>query len=165
MTRKAMLLASSLALLAPSIAFAADAAGEKAEASAPAKVERFGAPLPGGEALPLAEILRNPDGFAGKEVQVEGLVRAACTKKGCWMELAAPDGKGQGCRVTFKDYGFFVPKDAAGATARLAGVVQVKHLSKEQVDHYLSEGASFEVREDGTASEIRIVATGVELRR
>ena len=123
------------------------------------------APLGTGETLPLAKVLAAPDEYAGKPVRVEGVVRSACTKKGCWMELASADAEGPGCRVTFKDYGFFVPLDSAGANARLEGLVQVKTLAKREVDHLEAEGAKFAKAEDGTAKEIRIVATGVELRR
>ena len=98
---------------------------------------------------------------------VEGLVRRACSAKGCWLEIAtsaAPDAPG--CRVTFKDYGFFVPTDSAGTTARVQGVVQVTKVGSHHVEHLEGEGATFKDKEsDGTATELRVVATGVELRR
>ena len=83
------------------------------------------------------------------------------------MELApSSEAKTQGCRVTFKDYGFFVPKDSAGATARLEGVVAIKVIPKDQIAHYESEGAHFAAKAaDGSAREITIVASGVELTR
>lgn len=162
-----------LAILAFSLPFAAAAspkgatgsAAAPAVAAASAKAETFGAPVSAGEVLPLAKVLADPDAYAGKSVRLSGLVRAACTKKGCWMELSAPDGKGPGARVKFKDYGFFVPKDSAGASAKLEGTVQVTTLSAAQVAHYESEGGSFAKGKDGTAREIQIVATGVELTR
>jgi len=160
MTRSVTLLLSLTMLALPSLAPA-----ENAPTETPRKAESFGAPLAAGEALPLAKVLEAPDQYAGKTVRVEGKVRSACTKKGCWMELAAPDGTGPGCRVTFKDYGFFVPRDSAGASARLEGTVQVKTLASREVDHLEAEGAKFAKAADGTAKEIRIVATGVELRR
>lgn len=71
----------------------------------------------------------------------------------------------RGIRVTFKDYGFFVPLDSKGMKARAEGVVEVKNLSKDEVDHLESEGAKISRRDDGTAYEISFVASGVELRR
>ena len=69
----------------------------------------------------------SPDKFADKTVLVEGNVRQACTRKGCWMELSeGPGAAAPGCRVTFKDYGFFVPTDSAGAKATVEGSVKVK---------------------------------------
>jgi hypothetical protein len=68
-------------------------------------------------------------------------------------------------RVTFKDYGFFVPVDSAGASARVEGVVQVKELSEATAKHYESEGAIVPRGSDGKPREVQLVATGVELRR
>jgi hypothetical protein len=43
--------------------------------------------------------------------------------------------------------------------------VEVDTLSASAVRHYEEEGAKFVKAPDGTAREIRIVATGVELTR
>jgi len=67
--------------------------------------------------------------------------------------------------VTFKDYGFFVPTDSKGMQARAEGVVKVKTLSKEEVDHLEGEGAKLNRGADGTAKEVTFVASGVELRK
>lgn len=127
-----------------------------------------------GEALPkdlpvleLEEVLKNPKKYSGKTALLSGHVRQACTKKGCWMELSSStDAKAKSCRVKFKDYGFFVPLDSAGSVARLAATASIKVVSKEHVDHYEAEGGSFaDKNPDGTANEIQLVATGVELTR
>ncbi len=128
----------------------------------------YGAPLDSKQgAIAVAEVIANPEPHKGKTVTLQGHVRKACTRKGCWMELAdsLADGK-PGCRVTFKDYGFFVPLDSAGATARVQGVVEIDTLSAAAVRHYEEEGAVFVGKKpDGTAPEVRLVATGVELTR
>lgn len=121
-----------------------------------------GEPLKGAPAVKLADLLAKPQD--GKTVQVEGQVRRACERKGCWMELAT-DAKGPGVRVTFKDYGFFVPLDAAGSQAKVEGVVKVAELSEERAKHYESEGAIVPRGADGKPREVQLVATGVELRR
>lgn len=83
------------------------------------------------------------------------------------MEIS--DGSGSespGCRVTFKDYGFFVPLDSAGSKARVQGTVQVRVVPGPEVQHMETEGAKFAGKQpDGTAREVRMVATGVELWR
>ncbi len=112
----------------------------------------------------LTSLLKDPTGQDGKSVSVEGKVRKACEKKGCWMELAG-DEKGPGVRVTFKDYGFFVPLDSAGRTARVEGVVSVKTLTDEMAKHYEAEGATVPRGKDGKAREVQLVASGVELRK
>jgi hypothetical protein len=111
-----------------------------------------------------AALLAKPQPHDGKTVRVEGQVRKACQKKGCWMELATGD-KGAGVRVTFKDYGFFVPVDAAGSQARVEGVVKVSELSEAMASHYEGEGAIVPRGADGKPREVQLVATGVELRR
>jgi hypothetical protein len=112
-------------------------------------------------------LLGAPDRFGGQTVVVEGHVRRACTRKGCWMELAeTSDKNAPGCRVTFKDYGFFVPKDAAGSRARVEASVELARLEPAHVAHLEREGAHFSAKDsDGGAREVRLVANGVELWR
>lgn len=125
----------------------------------------YGEKLGEGKVIPLEKVLQSPEAYAGKQIVVTGYVRKACKKKGCWMEMGASANKSQqGCRITFKNYGFFVPKDSAGATAKLEGTIEIKKLDKAAVDHLESDGATFTKKAaDGTAHEVRIVATGVEL--
>jgi len=114
----------------------------------------------------LAMVLKAPGDYDGKTVALEGTVRRACERKGCWMELAtAATEKGPGVRVTFKDYGFFVPVDSAGRSAKVEGVVKVAELSDERAKHYESEGATVPRGKDGKPREIQLVASGVELRK
>jgi hypothetical protein len=40
-------------------------------------------------------------------VKVQGTILSSCPKKGCWMQVRVETDTLQ---VTFKDYGFFVPK-------------------------------------------------------
>jgi Domain of unknown function (DUF4920) len=140
----------------------AQAARQAAGASAlkPGAVLVRGDPLPKNQTpLALSAVLSKPED--GKKVLVEGVVRRACSQMGCWMELAPAEG-GQGVRVTFKDYGFFVPTDAAGAKARVAGSLKISELSAAQAEHLRAEGGSMPA---GAQREVRLVATGVELRR
>jgi hypothetical protein len=134
-------------------------------ASSPAKA--FGAPLSAGPQLALRDVLASPERFRDQVITVEGHVRSACTRRGCWMEMAeSADPKLPGCRVTFKDYGFFVPTDSAGARAKVQGTLGVNTLPPERVAHLESEGGQFPRKNaDGSVDELRLIATGVELRR
>ncbi len=143
---------------------AASQAAAPPEAPPRGPVGRHGAPLGGAPAVPLASLLANPGPHVGKTVTLEGPVRQACTRKGCWMEIASA-AKGPGVRVRFKDYGFFVPTDAAGSVARVEGEVKVAELSEEWAAHWASEGAQIPRGADGKPREVQLVATGVELRR
>lgn len=114
----------------------------------------------------LDALLKAPEQHDGKTVALEGTARKVCKKKGCWMELAtANDEKAQGVRVTFKDYGFFVPMDAAGAQVKLEGVVKVAELSDANAKHLEAEGANVPRGKDGKPREVQLIASGVELRR
>lgn len=124
----------------------------------------YGEPLGETPLTPLNQIMASPSSYQGKMVKVTGKVRRACSAKGCWMEVSEDDKPG--CRVTFKDYGFFVPTDSAGSTATVEGNVVLKKVKASHVEHLEGEGATFkEKNPDGTANEVRLVATGVELVR
>jgi Domain of unknown function (DUF4920) len=170
------LAALACAVLAPAPSASAPATDQKtATSSAQAadqgtstsRVERFGAAITESKHQGLAEVLAEPAAYEGKTVLVEGHVRRACTRKGCWMELASSaDPEATGCRVTFKDYGFFVPTDSAGSRALVEARVQVETLDANHVAHLEEEGAKFPDKQaDGTAREVHLVATGVELTR
>jgi hypothetical protein len=128
-----------------------------------AKVIKRGAPLSKAKPVALATVLAAPHEYMKEPVIVEGVIDQACTAKGCWMQLAPAAGK-PGVRVTFKDYGFFIPLNARGMQARAEGMATVKTLSKEEVDHLTGEGATLIRNADGTAEEVSFVANGVELR-
>jgi hypothetical protein len=114
--------------------------------------------------ISLADVLVAPDKFAGKTLKTRGVVARACQKKGCWMELQ-PEGESKGVRVTFKDYGFFVPTDSMGAKAVVEGIVEIKKLSEQDAQHLASEGAKITRNEAGEAVEIAMVASAVELEK
>lgn len=130
-----------------------------------ADVVKRGAPLSNAKAVPLADVLAAPADYEKTPVLVEGVIENVCEMKGCWMQIAPAAGKA-GMRVTFKDYGFFVPTDSKGMKARAEGVAKVKTLSKAEADHLEHEdGAKLTRNADGTAKEISFVANGVELTK
>ena len=140
---------------------------ETAAAAAPSKEPLHrGESFKGAPTAKLAEVLAAPESFAGKAVTVEGTVKKACSNKGCWMELAdAADAKAASVRVTFKNYGFFVPVDSAGSTAKVEGELKIAELSEAKAKHWQSEGATIPRGKDGKPREVQLVATAVELRR
>jgi hypothetical protein len=137
------------------------------EAPTAKKAERFGQPITASESATLSAVLASAEQYRDRTVIMEGLVRRACSRKGCWMELASSADKASpGCRVTFKDYGFFVPTDSAGARAKVQGAVLIHKVEPQWVAHMEEEGAHFASKNaDGSANEVRLVATGVELTR
>jgi hypothetical protein len=142
------------------------AAIASARAEHPAS-KSFGAPITPAPELQLADVLKAPEQYRDQTITVEGHVRSACTRRGCWMEVAeSADPAQPGCRVTFKDYGFFVPTDSAGSRAKVQGTFGVNTLPAERVAHLESEGGQFPHKNvDGSVNELRLVASGVELWR
>jgi hypothetical protein len=129
----------------------------------------YGAPLVplAGSERELAALVANPDKFANTAVTVSGVVRQVCQRRGCWLELAAntsPDAVG--CRVVSEHHAFFVPRDATGSRARVQGKLEVSTIPAAQVAHMEAEGGHFTAKQpDGSAREVAIVASGVELAR
>ncbi len=150
-------------LLALFVLAAACSAPPPAKPAVPAA--SYGQPLNKVAPVELVKVLDQPEKYDGQTVLTSGQVRAACTNKGCWMELApSMDKAAPGCRVTFKDYGFFVPTTSAGKRARVEAKVAVKTISADEVAHMEGEGATMKNKQpDGSAKEIRLIATGVEL--
>ncbi len=66
-----------------------------------------------------------------------GKIDAVCQKKGCWMELKNNDGTTM--RVTFKDYGFFMPKDCSGKTAIVDGIAKIEVTSIADLQEYAKD--------------------------
>lgn len=121
-----------------------------------------GAPFKLDEQMTMDELTKDPKAYAGKTVKVSGKIATVCKKKGCWLTLAGMD-KTSRARITMKDYGFFVPRDSKGHAAIVEGKVEVKTLSEAERKH-LADDAGKKVSEI-PENELRIVATGVEVRK
>ncbi|MCB0503529.1 MAG: DUF4920 domain-containing protein [Bacteroidetes bacterium] len=96
---------------------------------------------------------------------VEGVIKDVCQVKGCWMTLVAADGLD--VRVTFKDYGFFVPKDISGKSVVVKGVGKIVTTSVEDQRHYAEdEGQSEEeiAKITEPLTEYTFVAEGVKIK-
>lgn len=89
-------------------------------------------------------------------------ITEVCAKKGCWMTLDL--GNEQTMHVTFKDYGFFVPKDAAGKMATITGFAKIDTLDVATLKHY-AEDANASQEEIDAITEPEVTysfeATGV----
>jgi hypothetical protein len=133
-------------------------------ATSPDTVIRRGEPLPDRAALPLGVVLQDVESYAkqNEPVFISGVVERNCTAKGCWMQVAPAPGE-KGVRVTFKDYGFFIPLNSKGMKVKAVGTIVTKHHDKDHVDHLEAEGAALQRNADGSATEITLVASGVEL--
>ena len=90
---------------------------------------------------------------AGDTIQakVSASINEVCSKKGCWMKLDL--GNDEEIRVTFKDYGFFMPLNAEGDVI-INGKAFVTETSVEELRHYAEDaGKSKEEIEAITETE------------
>lgn len=69
-------------------------------------------------------------------------IEEVCQKKGCWMKLTLPEESN--VRVTFKDYGFFMPKDVAGQEAMVSGWAHKEETSIDDLKHYAEDAGKTE---------------------
>ncbi|MFO0578533.1 MAG: DUF4920 domain-containing protein [Polyangia bacterium] len=146
-----------------------EAAAAPTAAAAPAATApgKFGAALSAAPALPCQTVLADAGKYDDKDVKLTGRVSGVCAKKGCWMSLTTNEPGAPSVRVTFKDYGFFVPTDSMGKTAVVEGRFKVKTLSVAEAQHYADDatkaGQPAPRKVTEPQREYSIVATGVEM--
>ncbi|HAD97821.1 MAG TPA: DUF4920 domain-containing protein [Cryomorphaceae bacterium] len=122
----------------------------------------YGDSINDANAIPASELMGKLAGQDSMPVKVKGQINESCKMKGCWMSMDL--GNGKEMRVTFKDYGFFVPTNLDGETAIIEGYASMDTTSVEDLKHYAQDaGKSEEEIAAITAPEIGVnyVATGV----
>ena len=127
-----------------------------------ASYETYGSKLPeSGDALSLTDLMKDKQKYLDKELLVETRIAKVCQKKGCFF--VATEGP-LTARVTFKDYGFFIPTDSGGKDVVLSGTFSRKSVSTEQAEHY-SADLGEKVAAAPEKFEYSIVATAVRIPR
>ncbi|MFN3530775.1 MAG: DUF4920 domain-containing protein [Bacteroidia bacterium] len=129
------------------------------------EIEYYGEEISEEGAISATELLAIMGEDNEKEVKLVATIEECCQKKGCWMKVDLGDGKTM--RVTFKDYGFFVPMDAAGRQVVMDGVASMEETSVEALRHYAEDaGKSAEEIEAITEARRELVfeARGVILK-
>jgi len=98
------------------------------------------------------------------EVQLRATVTSVCQVKGCWMQLELANG--EEARVTFKDYGFFVPTELVGKQVVVNGIARIDTISEKDQKHYAEDAGKSpeEIRNiKGSLKTYSLVADGVVL--
>ena len=98
------------------------------------------------------------------ELIVQGKVIATCQNSGCWMHLTS--SQDEILMVTFKDYGFFVPKKMTGKTVLIKGVGTKKITSVDELRHYAQDAGKPKNEIDAITepeATYTFVATGVKM--
>lgn len=76
------------------------------------------------------------------EVKLEAKIVTCCKKKGCWMDVDLENGTTM--KVRFKDYEFFVPKDADGRMAVIEGKAKLETVDVATLKHYAEDAGKSE---------------------
>ncbi|HEX5001941.1 MAG TPA: DUF4920 domain-containing protein [Bacteroidia bacterium] len=116
-------------------------------------------------AIPVTELAKKMDGQNELAIKVEGVVLEVCQVKGCWMTLDL--GNGEKMRVTFKDYGFFMPKNISGKTVVIEGIASLSTTSVEELKHYAEDAGKTKAEIDKITApkkEMTFEAAGVIVR-
>lgn len=71
------------------------------------------------------------------DVKFHSTINNVCQKKGCWMTLDLEGDKQ--AFVKFKDYGFFVPKNAQDKDVVVNGKAFVSVVSVDELKHYAKD--------------------------
>ncbi len=71
------------------------------------------------------------------EVKVASTIVDVCQKKGCWMNLDL--GSGKTALVRFKDYGFFVPKNASKSEVIVHGKAYIEVTPISDLKEYAKD--------------------------
>jgi hypothetical protein len=124
--------------------------------------QSFGAEMPiNGAAVTLKQAIDQLDSSNESMIKIQGQITEVCQAKGCWMILVDGDTY---ARVTFEDYGFFVPIETSMQRSVVYGVLTETVLTGEQADHYAKDaGSQSTLALKGEVKEYSIVARAVQL--
>lgn len=75
-------------------------------------------------------------------VQYKAEINSVCQKKGCWVRLKLDEEEES--FIKFKDYAFFLPKDAAGREAVVQGKAYLKEVSVDNLKHFAEDAGQSE---------------------
>jgi hypothetical protein len=129
-------------------------------------LQYFGDSITQEGAIAADQLAMQMNGKDSMKVKLTGKIEEVCQKKGCWMTMNI--GNDQTMQVRFKDYGFFVPKDASGKTVVMEGFAFTDTVPVAELKHYAEDGGkSKEEIEKITEPEISIAfeANGVIIKK
>lgn len=98
--------------------------------------------------------------------QLVGNINEVCQAMGCWMKVNLANN--DEVFVKFKDYGFFVPKDASGRQVVMNGKAFIEELSVQDQRHYASDKGATEAeifKITKPKKTLRFEADGVAIKK
>ena len=122
----------------------------------------YGAAISAKGAFPAGKLPKKLNKEESVDATIKGEIIEVCQSKGCWMTIDM--GNEEQLRVKFKDYGFFVPKGAAGKTAIIKGVANKEVVSVDEQKHLAKDAGKSESEINAITNpnqEYTFVAEGV----
>ena len=113
----------------------------------------------------LLDFYESLDGNSQEKVQFRAEVSSVCQVKGCWMVVDLLND--EEVRISFKDYGFFVPTDIEGKEIVVNGLAEVAEISEADQQHYARDAGQSEQEIKaikGPKRTYTLVADGVRVR-
>lgn len=86
--------------------------------------------------IALSALATSPDEYLGRLFQLEAPISKVCQKKGCFFIVQTEE---RAFRVSFRDYGFFIPTDSGGKQVVLNGELVQQDISPSQAEHFTSD--------------------------
>jgi hypothetical protein len=125
------------------------------------KIAQVGASLSGAQEVSVADLLANPEKFAGKKVALSGSVKAMCHHRRGWFAITSKDG-GRFVRIITVPR-FLVPRGVIGQSAKAEGTVKVIDVPAAAARHYAKGhklGKASEIK--GNVKRVIVRALGAE---
>jgi hypothetical protein len=139
---------------------------ETTEVTIPDGWDSFGEPINSENAVEISAVVDDFVMEEEKNFKISGTLVNVCQSKGCWTTLATDDGRM--IKMTFANYGFFLPTDASGREIIAEGIGFKKVTTVDEQRHHLEDaGASAEEIAKITEEKVEYAfeATGVILKK
>jgi hypothetical protein len=115
--------------------------------------QSYGASVPLAPPTPIESVLGKAKDLVGQSVLVSGKVSAVCQMKGCWLTLVGGEGNASTVHMTFKDYGFFVPKDLPGHSVVAQGTFRTETVSVAEQRHLAKDAGKSQAEIDAITQD------------
>ena len=103
----------------------------------------YGDTIVADDAMTAETFLMKMEGQDSLPAKLTVTINQTCQMKGCWMKVDMENGEEM--RVSFKDYGFFVPTEGVdGKTAIMEGYAYTDTVSVDMLKHLAEDGGQSE---------------------
>lgn len=129
--------------------------------------QSFGEKITAESAITVKDLLSDLGIGDSVAAKVYGQIDNICQMKGCWMNIRDGITSQEAVFVQFKDYAFFVPKDASGKDVVIEGIAYRELTPVEELRHYAEDAGKSEeeiAKITEPKEEIRFMAKGVLIK-